>query len=170
MPSRRFWLATVNRLVMKTVTIPGWGSIEIKNVVLDLNGTITESGEPIPGILDYLQTLSNKGFEVYILSGDTRGILREKFEHISAVHTVSAETAGAKKAFVESIGPEVTVCIGNGNIDIGMFKISGLSICTIQAEGASANALLHTDIVVTHVRQAIDIILDSKKLIATLRR
>jgi len=43
---------------MKTVTIPGWGSIEIKNVVLDLNGTITESGEPIPGILDYLQTLT----------------------------------------------------------------------------------------------------------------
>ncbi len=154
---------------MKQVTIPGWGAIEIKNVVLDLNGTITESGEPIPGILDYLQTLNSEGFEVYILSGDTRGTMREQFEHVSSVHTVTTQTARAKKVFVESICPEVTVCIGNGNIDIEMFKIAGLSICTIQAEGASANALLHADIVVTHVRQAIDIILDTEKLIATLR-
>ena len=50
-----------------------------------------------------------------------------------------------------------------------MFKVAGLSICTIQAEGATTQALLNADIVVTHINQALEILLDEEKLIATLR-
>jgi soluble P-type ATPase len=154
---------------MKTVTIPGWGTIEIRHIVLDLNGTLTESGTFLPGVLDELVSLNEQGLSIHILSGDTRGNLETLLSPFPGLHYRITETAQAKRAFVESIGPEHAVCVGNGNIDIEMFKIAALSICTIQGEGATTKALGHADIVVLHIRHAIDLIRDEDKLIATLR-
>ncbi len=154
---------------MKTIAIPGYGSLELKNVVLDLNGTVTESGELVPGVLDYMEALKTKGFNIYVLSGDTRGNLRQAFERCPSVETVVTKTAREKRSFVESIGPQHTVCVGNGNIDVQMFKVAKLSICTIQAEGATIKAMLQADVVVNHIKDVFEIILDPNKLIATLR-
>lgn len=154
---------------MKTISVPGYGTVELENVVLDLNGTLTESGDFIPGVLDYLKTLRAEGFKIYILSGDTRGTLRQTFEDSPGFETVVTKTAREKRTFVESVGPEHTVCVGNGNIDVEMFKVARLSICTIQAEGATTKAMLQADIVVTHIKHALEILLDPAKLIATLR-
>ena len=154
---------------MKTFDVPGLGSIKIENVVLDLNGTLTESGDFIAGVLDDLEALRAEGLKIFVLSGDTRGSLKHIFELDSALEVVVIKTAKEKGRFVESIGPERTVCVGNGNIDVEMFKVAQLSICTIQAEGASTQAMLHADIVVTHIRHAFEILLDPEKLIATLR-
>lgn len=154
---------------MKAITIPEFGSLELENVVLDLNGTLTESGDFIAGVLDDLDVLRAEGFKIYILSGDTRGSLKQIFELHQDINTVVTDTAEDKRRFVESIGPERTFCIGNGNIDVEMFKVARLSVCTIQAEGATTRAMLEADIVVTHIRHAFEILLDSNKLIATLR-
>jgi soluble P-type ATPase len=154
---------------VKTIDVPGYGPLELGNVVLDLNGTVTESGGFIVGVLDDLKSLRSRGFKIYILSGDTRGNLGQTFEHAEGIEAVITKTAQEKRAFVESIGPEHTVCIGNGNIDAEMFKVARLSICTVQAEGAACKALLQADVVVTHIRHAMGILLDPNKLIATLR-
>ena len=154
---------------MKTIVVAGYGSLELKNVVLDLNGTVTESGDFIPGVLEDLEALRAEGFKIYILSGDTRGNLGQTFEHASGIEAVVTKTAQEKRTFVESIGPEHTVCVGNGNIDVEMFKVAKLSICTVQAEGATTKAMLQADVVVTHVKHAMEILLDPDKLIATLR-
>ncbi len=154
---------------MEKIDIPGWGAIEPRTLVLDLNGTLTESGNFIPGVLNHLQAFINKGFSIFVLSGDTRGTLRLALENTPEVETVVCATAQEKRAFVESIAPDQVVCIGNGNIDIEMFKAAKLSICTIQAEGAATGAILEADIVVTHINHAFEILLDKEKLIATLR-
>ena len=154
---------------MKSIAVPGFGSLELENVILDLNGTVTEFGDFIPGVLDYLKALTAEGFTIYILSGDTRGTLRQTFEHSPGIEAVVTKTAQEKRAFVESIGPQHTVCVGNGNIDVEMFKVARLSICTIQAEGATTRAMLQADIIVTHIKDAFEILLDPKSLIATLR-
>jgi soluble P-type ATPase len=154
---------------VKTIAVPGWGSIELENLALDLNGTLTESGDFIPGVVDYLERLKAKGFKVYVLSADTRGVLQQTFKLSPDIEAVVTETAEDKKRFVESIGAETTVCVGNGNIDVEMFKVARLSICTVQAEGATTKAVLHADIVVTHISHALGILLDPNKLIATLR-
>ena len=154
---------------MKTISVPGWGSVKIGNVVLDLNGTLTESGVFIPGVVDRLEELKTQGFKIYVLSGDTRGVLQKSFELAQDIEVVVTATADDKKRFVESIGADVTVCVGNGNIDVEMFKVAGLSICTMQAEGATTKAMLLADIVVTHINHALEILLDADKLIATLR-
>ena len=154
---------------MKTITVPGWGSAELENLVLDLNGTLTESGDFIPGVIDYLEKMTAEGFRIYVLSGDTREVLKQGLEKPADVEAVIARTADEKKDFVESIGADHTVCVGNGNIDVEMFKAARLSICTIQAEGATLQAMLAADIVVTHIIQAFEILLDPRRLIATLR-
>jgi len=154
---------------VKTITVPGWGSAELENLVLDLNGTLMESGDFIPGVVDFLEKMRAEGFRIYVLSGDTRGVLIKGFEHPEGVETVITGTADEKRAFVESIGAERTVCVGNGNIDVEMFKAARLSICTIQAEGATLRAMLAADIVVTHINHALEILLDPSKMIATLR-
>ena len=154
---------------MKTITVPGWGSAELENLVLDLNGTLTESGDFIPGVVDYLEKMSAEGFRIYVLSGDTRGALKKGLEEPADVETVITRNADEKRDFVESIGAEHTVCVGNGNIDVEMFKVARLSICAIQAEGATLQAMLAADIVVTHINQAFEILLDPSKMIATLR-
>ena len=155
---------------MNTVTIPGWGTLQIRHIVLDLNGTITESGEFIPGVLDALRNLHRKGYSVFVLSADTRRNLKERLGRFPEIGVRITETGQAKRALVESLGPESTICIGNGNIDVDMFKVARLSICTIQGEGATVEALTHADIVVTHVKDAIELVHDEQRLIATLRR
>ncbi len=154
---------------MKNIPVPGWGSVELENLVLDLNGTLTESGAFMPGVIDYLEKLHSKGFNIFVLSGDTRGTLRHTFEDSPGIQTIVTKTAHEKRIFVESIAAERTVCIGNGNIDVEMLKVAGLSICTIQAEGATPKAILQADIVVTNILDAFEILLDPDKLIATLR-
>ena len=154
---------------MRTIAVPGWGSVELENLVLDLNGTLTESGNFIPGVFDCLEKLKARGFKIYVLSGDTRETLKHALPGSSEIDPVITKAAHEKRAFVESIGAERTVCVGNGNIDVEMFKVAGLSICTIQAEGATTKALLEADIVVTHIKHALEILLDPDKVIATLR-
>lgn len=154
---------------VKTVSVPGWGTIDLKHVVIDLNGTVTESGRIIPGVLDGLKALRSEGFDIYVLSGDTRNNLHRSFDGSPGINSVVTNTARDKKAFVESIGPGNTVCIGNGNIDAEMFRVARLAICTIQAEGAASKALMEADIVVTHIKDAFDVLLDTDRLIATLR-
>ena len=154
---------------MKTIAVPGWGSVELENVVLDLNGTLSESGDLIPGVVDYLEKLKGQGLKIYVLSGDTRGTLKHALPGSSEIEPVVTTTAQEKRTFVESIGAECTVCVGNGNIDVEMFKVARLSICTIQAEGATTQAMLQADIVVTDIKNAFEMLLDPKKLIATLR-
>ncbi len=154
---------------MHTIAVPGWGSVKLKSLVFDLNGTLTQSGDFIPGVLDYLKRLQAQGFKVYILSADTRGVLEQAFELSPDIEAVVTSTADEKRRFVESIGAETTVCVGNGNIDVEMFKVAGLSICIIQGEGATTRAMLHADIVVTHIKHAFEVLLDPDKLIATLR-
>ena len=154
---------------MLRINIPGFGSLKIKNVVVDLNGTVTDSGKLISGVLSHIKALKKNGIDVYVLSGDTRGVLGEVFPQDSGIEIVLATSAAKKRVFVEKIGPRQTVCIGNGNIDVEMFKVARLSICTIQAEGATTRAMLNADIVVPHISNALGMLLEHDSLVATLR-
>ena len=154
---------------MIRINIPGFGLLEIKNLVTDLNGTITDSGRLIPGALSHMKALKESGIDIYVVSGDTRGVLGKILAQDSGIETVLTTSAEGKRAFVEKIGPGQTVCIGNGNIDVEMFKVARLSICTIQAEGAATRAMLNADIVVPHITDALKMLLDHKCLVATLR-
>src|SRR5687767_8669607 len=77
--------------------------------------------------------------------------------------------ARAKAAYVRQLGAGRVACIGNGRNDRLMLRVAGLGIAVVQAEGASAEALAAADLVVPTVRDALDLLLRPRRLLASLR-
>lgn len=150
-------------------SIPGRKKLGLKNLVLDYNGTIAKDGKLIEGVSEKLKELD--ALNIYILTADTRGTVMQECEHLNAkILTFPVENAALeKKKIVKSLGGENTVVLGNGYNDILMFKESALSIAVIEGEGMAGELILSADIVTTSILDALDILIDSDKVKATLR-
>ena len=70
---------------------------------------------------------------------------------------------------LKRLGKGKTICIGNGSNDAAMLKEAAIGICVLGKEGASVRALINSDLVVTDINSALDLILHTDRLIATLR-
>lgn len=155
---------------MKNINIPGLGNLKFDNLVLDYNGTVAIDGKLIEGVDKRLQKLSEE-LEIYVLTADTFGTAETECEGLDVnLNTFNTDdTSTYKRKFVDSLGEKNSICIGNGYNDIEMLKAAGISICTIQSEGCSGKAVVYSDVVVNSILDALDIIIDSDKLKATLR-
>ncbi len=151
---------------MIEIEIPGYQDIEIKNIVFDFNGTIAEDGIIIDEIKDKINQLKKKDVNIYILTADTFGTVYKQCEHLP----VKVQVIDDKKRFVEELGINHTVTIGNGQNDIEMMKKSVISIVVIGKEGCYAKTLFEADIVVNHIIDAINLLLKSNRMKATLRK
>lgn len=150
--------------------IPNKGNYDIKNIALDYNGTLATDGEIEESTLKLLSNLAKK-FNIYILSADTHGSITKKLKEMPfEVIVVSSENGQKDKAdFIKQIGAEETIAIGNGNIDILMFREAIVSIGIMGSEGIAVKALLEADIVVENIRTALNLIENPLRIIATLR-
>ncbi len=155
---------------MLIYNIPGTGEIKIENIVFDYNGTVAVDGKLINGIKESMIKLKNHA-NIYILTADTYGTVKVQCNDLGVeVKTFPKENAGLfKKEIVEKLGAENTICVGNGVNDIEMFKICRISIATIEEEGCSGKLLMHTDIAVKSIKNAIELILSEDRMKATLR-
>jgi soluble P-type ATPase len=145
--------------------IPNYGRINAKTVVFDLNGTLGVEGKVSEEIKELLDKLSEK-YRVIVLSSDTFGTLEEEFKGMKIkVEKVNNGNEKLQKA----LEYEPYIGVGNGNNDVRMLENAELAICVIGDEGASVEALLASDIVVKDVKDAINLLLNEKRLIATLR-
>lgn len=148
------------------IHIPNIGSFDIHSILLDYNGTIAKSGQPLD-IKERLVQLS-KIYKIYVITGDTYGAVREQLKDYP-VECIIAYTADEKEAFIETVHPENCIAIGNGNIDHKMLKKAALGIAVLEDEGVSAKAIQNSDLLVKSIDHAFDMIDDPKKLIATLK-
>jgi len=152
--------------------IPGIGEVEIKNVVFDLNGTLSMDGHISPEVQRKIRQLSGR-VKVVILSSDTRGNLKELAEELGVDwHRIESEPGAenlAKEKFVERLGSENTAAVGNGRNDELMLKRAKLGIAVIGEEGACPSTILNADIVVLSPLHALELLLDTQKIVATLR-
>lgn len=156
---------------MIIIDIPGRKAIQIEHLVLDFNGTLAIDGKLIEGAREQLQELS-KEIDIHIVTADTFGTATTELEGIRCkVKVLNAEDqARQKKAYLKQLGKSKCVAIGNGYNDWQMLKHAALGIVTIQDEGASVRTLKSAAIVCHSVNQALDLILISKRIKATLRR
>ncbi|AHL22613.1 HAD family hydrolase [Thermococcus nautili] len=146
--------------------IPGYGKLEFGAVLFDLNGTLGVEGKVPEDVKELLAKLADR-YTVVVLSADTFGTLEEEFRGLPV--RIERVSSGAEKAEIaEGYAPYVAV--GNGNNDVAMLEKAELAFCVIGREGGSVDALLASDVVVTDVRDVIEMLLNEKKLIATLRR
>ena len=151
--------------------VPGRGAIDLRHLVLDMNGTMAVDGVLLEGVAERLSRLGAVLHPV-ILTADTHGGLaavRDKLG-IDAVILSSGDEAGQKLQVVRRLGPAQCVSVGNGANDALMLKESAVGICVVGREGAAVEALLNADIAVTSFPDALDLLLNPRRLIATLRR
>lgn len=156
---------------MITLDIPGSFRLEIEHFVSDFSGTLSEDGVLLPGVKEKLNDLSEK-IQVHVLTSDTFGRARKELEGIRCtVHILEgSDHTAQKEQYVLSLGSESVIAIGNGNNDTRMLKAAGIGIAVCLKEGCSIEALTAAQILVMSPLDAVDLLLNPKRLIATLRR
>jgi soluble P-type ATPase len=155
---------------MLELHIPGHKPLSLWHLVLDYNGTIACDGRIIQGVRERLEPLA-RSLEVHVLTADTFGNVREELSGIPSQLTVipGENQAEAKRKYVEKLGQEHCICIGNGSNDRLMLKEAALGIAVLQVEGAAVAAVLEAGIVTSSVLDALDLLLHPLRLTATLR-
>lgn len=153
------------------VSIPGRGDITVEYVVFDVNGTIALDGAIDMHIKEKLRALA-KLTGVYLLTADTYGTIEGEMGGTDiAIKKVSTPEEDRQKAtFIEELGAQNTIAIGNGANDRLMLKTAALGICVIAEEGASTQAVESADIVVYGRDAVFGLLENPKRIAATLRK
>ena len=154
---------------MLTVKIPGREELVLNHLSLDYNGTIAEDGYIIDGIAGRLEQLS-KVLSIYVITADTHGTAAARCGDLPLeVKTFPTTEVGEIKAAEARNLTGGVVCVGNGFNDIQMSDACDLSICVIGREGCCGALIAHADVVVTSIHDALDLLLKTHRLRATLR-
>ena len=150
--------------------IPGWRSLILEHLVLDFNGTVAFDGNIKPGVMELLRTLSQR-MTVHVVTADTFGSARAALEGtgVRFFIPVSEDVARQKAEYVEKLGRDRCVCIGNGRNDRLMLKSAALGIAVVQEEGAAVEAIISADVVTNSIVSALELLLNPSRLVATLR-
>jgi soluble P-type ATPase len=155
---------------MITVVVPGYRELKLSHVVLDYNGTLARDGRPFAGV----GTLLNKVAEsltVHVVTADTFGKAKVGLKAVPCKLSVLTGGSQAEKKleYVRDLGKNQTVAIGNGRNDRLMVKEAALGIVVVEKEGTAIETLLAADVVCGSISDALDLLLNPKRLVATLR-
>ncbi len=152
------------------IEIPGYKVLDLQYLVLDYNGTIAEDGEIPEEVKERLHKLS-KDLRIYVLTADTHGTARKMCEGLPVeIMTFPSDSAMYEKQRIQrGLGVRNCCAIGNGRNDILICQEATLSIAVVGKEGACSRLLRETDITVTSIEDALDLLLKPKRIIATLR-
>ena len=150
-----------------TVDIPGGAPLHLDDLVLDVNGTLTNRGALIDGVPERLQALSDR-LRLHVLSADTFGGAQDVADRLGATFTRVA-TGADKRGHLEKIGTAHCIAIGNGANDAAMLAAAAIGIAVIGPEGASGHALSAASMVVRSITDALDLLSSPQALTATLR-
>ena len=155
---------------MIELDVPGFAALSLDHLVLDYNGTLACDGRLLDGVKDALEALAAR-IQIHVLTADTFGRAEEGLAGVPCrLVVLPAESQDVGKLeYVQRLGAERTVCVGNGRNDRLMLRQAALGIGVIGQEGASAEALLAADVVCVEIIPALKLLLDPLRLTATLR-
>jgi len=149
------------------VAIPGAEPLVLDHLVLDMNGTITHRGRLLRGVTQRLGALQ-RVMSIVLLTADTFGTA-EEISHTLGLPLTRVATGADKAAFVTAVGAGRTVAIGNGRNDELMLRAARLGIAVIGHEGASSGSVNAAAIVCVSIVDALDLLLEPRLLVASLR-
>ncbi len=153
------------------ITIPHYKTVAIRHIVLDYNGTLAEDGVLKDEAKVLLPELT-KRYSVHVITSDTFGSVQAELADFDTRVKVlqSDDHTGEKEAYIDELGSTYCVAVGNGNNDGAMLKKAELGIALIGDEGCNTQTLLNSDIVCNSIKDALNLLLNEKRLIATLRK
>ena len=156
---------------MLSIDVPGVGIHEIEHLVLDVNGTIAHDGRVIEGVAEAIAALSPV-IRVVAITADTLGtgsVLRDQLG--IEVHVIgTGREAEAKLDFIDELGADGVVAIGNGANDELMLRAAAIGVAVVGGEGCSAAAAQAADVLVGDITDALGLLTEPRRMIATLRR
>lgn len=154
---------------MFELSVPGYKTLRLKNLVLDYNGTIAFNGDLIAGVKNQLSALSSM-FSIFVITADTFGTVTKQVDSIARVKILtSGDHRAEKRQFIDQLGAESVVAMGNGRNDVAMIKGASLGIAVGQGEGVAVEAILAADILCNDIAVALDLFQFPDRLKATLR-
>ncbi len=153
---------------MQRIEIPQRGIIELRHAVFDVNGTLAVDGVLLPGVVDKLELLAGL-LSISLLTAGTHGnldVLKSTLHY--PFHVI--QTGEDKERFVQKLGVANVIAFGNGANDASMLRAAAIGVAVITAEGLASSALLAADVLAQGPLHAIDLVLQPKRLVATLRK
>jgi P-type E1-E2 ATPase len=155
---------------MISIDIPGFGKLELAHLVLDYNGTLALDGRLLAGVAEALSGLAPR-IRIHVITADTFSLARAQLAELPIELTITPveAQAEAKLQFVSELGANTVVAIGNGRNDHKMLAAAALGIALVQREGGAAAAVTSADVVCTSILNAIELLQNPKRLVATLR-
>jgi soluble P-type ATPase len=160
-----YWLSGETEVIR--IDIPKREIIELHHAVFDVNGTLAIDGIPIPGVVDRLQALGEH-LSLHALTAGTHGNIAE-LERILGFPLHVIASGEEKLHYVEQLGPAQVIAFGNGMNDVGMLRVAAIGVAVLAGEGAAMGALQAADVLALGPVDAIDLVLNPKRLVATLR-
>jgi len=155
------------------IEIPGFGARHIETVVSDYTGTHACGGAMRPGVKKRLRALA-KRVDLHIITADTFGTAEKELRGIARPYLLKTARHDAEKAaFVARFRLPHVAAIGNGNNDRLMLKAvkkgGGLAIAVDNGEGCALDAMRNAHLLIVGAANALDLLLDPRRLKATLR-
>ena len=155
---------------MFELDIPGFGPVKLEHLVSDYTGTLSLDGVILPRVEEYLNRIA--GFlKIHILTADTFGKAKEQLRNVHCeMHILTGAAHDVQKeSYVNTLGPVSVVAVGNGNNDRLMLGAARIGIAVMEGEGCSSRAMTAADITVRSAESALGLLLNPKRLKATLR-
>jgi len=156
---------------MIELNIPGRDQFELEHLVCDVNGTLAVDGKLQDGVLRRFKVLRDR-LTIHLLTADTFGrqeIIDQQL-NLEAVRIEPGNEVAKKVAYVQQLGAEKVVAIGQGANDAGMLKEARLGICVISPEGLAVETLLVADLVMPDINHALELLERPLRVVAGLRR
>lgn len=157
---------------MLKIDIPGYGTLELRHLVMDYNGTIARDGKVLPELLEPLSALAGD-LRLFVLTADTHGTAAAECGAtglpLQIMTFPSDKAAASKLEIIRGLGPEGVCAIGNGRNDLPMLSEAGLSIAVLGQEGNFGALLGAADVVCLSMLDALMLLQKPSRLIATLR-
>jgi P-type E1-E2 ATPase len=156
---------------MLSIEIPGFGTVQVSHLVSDFTGTLSVDGLLLPGVKELLADVS-RVLKVHVLTADTfqRASFALKDVECSLTVLSGNDIDRKKERFVQDLDPEQVIAIGNGANDRLMLKAARIGIAVIEGEGCAVGALVNADIAARNICDALELLLNPKRCLATLRR
>ena len=155
---------------MLEVDIPGFGTVRLKHLASDFTGTLSMHGRLVPGVKELLNRVAAI-LDVHILTADTFGTARSELAGVACrLHILEGNNEDAQKeGYVQSLGAENVIALGNGNNDRKMLKAARIGIAVSLNEGCAMEAAFSANILMTSATDALELLLQDNSLKATLR-
>lgn len=156
---------------MIELTIPGRGIYQLEHLVCDVNGTLAVDGQLFDGLVRQLPNLRDR-LDLHLLTADTHGRqhIIDKQLNIEAVRVGLGKEAEQKAAYVEGLGADQVVAIGQGANDAAMLRIAALGICVFSPEGVAVETMMAADLITPDIQTALELLIKPLRIVASLRK